>query len=41
VAVVAGVGFGADKNIRLSYATSFENIEKGLNRIQDAIERLK
>ncbi len=41
VAVVAGVGFGADDNIRLSYATSFENIEKGLNRIQKAIEQLQ
>jgi aspartate aminotransferase len=41
VAVVAGVGFGSDDNIRLSYATSFENIEKGLNRIQKAIEELE
>ncbi len=41
VAVVAGLGFGADSNIRLSYATSFENIEKGLNRIQKAIEELE
>lgn len=41
VAVVAGVGFGADNHIRLSYATSFENIEKGLNRIQTAVERLE
>ncbi len=40
VAVVAGMGFGADNNIRLSYATSFENIEKGLNRIQKAVEEL-
>jgi aspartate aminotransferase len=40
VAVVPGVAFGADKNIRLSYATSFANIEKGLDRIQKAIEAL-
>jgi aspartate aminotransferase len=40
VAVVPGVAFGADANIRLSYATSFANIEKGLDRIQQAIERL-
>lgn len=40
VAVVAGGGFGADNNIRLSYATSFENIEKGLDRIQKAVEAL-
>ena len=40
VAVVPGVAFGADENIRLSYATSFANIEKGLDRIQKAIEAL-
>ncbi|MCX5894698.1 MAG: pyridoxal phosphate-dependent aminotransferase, partial [Proteobacteria bacterium] len=40
VAVVPGVAFGADENIRLSYATSFANIEKGLDRIQKAIEGL-
>jgi len=40
VAVVPGVAFGADENIRLSYATSFENIQKGLDRIQKAIEAL-
>jgi len=34
VAVVAGSAFGADANIRLSYATSFETIEKGLDRIE-------
>ncbi|MEI6127955.1 MAG: pyridoxal phosphate-dependent aminotransferase [Pseudomonadota bacterium] len=41
VAVVAGGAFGADNNIRLSYATSLENIEKGLDRIQTAVEALK
>ena len=40
VAVVPGVAFGADENIRLSYATSFENIQKGLDRIQKALEAL-
>ncbi len=40
VAVVPGIAFGADENIRLSYATSFAAIEKGLDRIQQAIERL-
>jgi aspartate aminotransferase len=33
VAVVPGSAFGADAHIRLSYATSMENIEKGLDRI--------
>lgn len=33
VAAVPGVAFGADDYIRLSYATSMANIEKGLDRI--------
>ena len=33
VAVVPGSGFGAPEYFRLSYATSFEKIEKGLARI--------
>ena len=35
VAVVPGVGFGADQYVRLSYATNMENIEKGLGRIRE------
>ena len=35
VAVVPGKDFGSDDNIRLSYATSMENINKGLDRIKD------
>jgi aspartate aminotransferase len=34
VAAVPGIAFGADDNIRLSYATSMANIEKGLDRIE-------
>jgi len=41
VAIVAGEGFGADAHIRLSYATSFATIEKGLDRIQKAVEALR
>ena len=41
VAVVAGGAFGADNNIRLSYATSMGNIEKGLDRIEKAVAALK
>lgn len=41
VAVVPGIGFGADNYIRLSYATSMENIKEGLNRIEDFIKSLK
>jgi aspartate aminotransferase len=34
VAVVPGISFGADNYVRMSYATSLENIEKGLDRIE-------
>src|SRR6266487_1625142 len=33
VAAVPGIAFGADDYLRLSYATSMSNIEKGLDRI--------
>ncbi len=35
VAVVPGAVFGDDNHIRLSYATSMENIKKGLDRIEE------
>jgi aspartate aminotransferase len=34
VAAVPGIAFGADDYIRISYATSMANIEKGLNRLE-------
>lgn len=37
VAVVPGTAFGASGYIRLSYATSMENIQKGLDRIESAL----
>lgn len=40
VAVVPGSAFGDDKYIRLSYATSMDNIKKGLDRIENAFLRL-
>jgi len=40
VAVVPGVAFGDDRHIRISYATSMELIEKGLERIREALLRL-
>lgn len=40
VAVVPGSGFGAPQHIRLSYATSMELIEKGLDRIEAAANKL-
>lgn len=41
VAAVPGIAFGADDYIRLSYATSMANIEKGLDRIEKFAKRLK
>ncbi len=40
VAVIPGSGFGADSNIRLSYATSMDNIKKGIARISEAVGKL-
>lgn len=40
-AVVPGNAFGIDDHIRLSYATSMENIEKGLSRIKRFAEGLE
>jgi len=40
VALVPGVAFGDDRYIRLSYATSMENIKKGLDRIEEALSKL-
>ncbi|AFY41846.1 pyridoxal phosphate-dependent aminotransferase [Nostoc sp. PCC 7107] len=34
VAVIPGIAFGADNNIRLSYATDLTTIEKGLDRLE-------
>ncbi len=41
VAIVPGEPFGADEYIRLSYATSMENIKKGLDRIEEALKKLR
>jgi len=38
VAVVAGEGFGSDSCIRLSYATSDDVLDKGLQRIKEFVE---
>jgi aspartate aminotransferase len=40
VAVIPGNAFGVDEFIRLSYATSMDNIEKGLNRIENFVKSL-
>lgn len=41
VAVIPGVGFGQSNYIRLSFATSTEQIEKGLDRISQWVKNLK
>jgi len=38
VAVIPGAGFGVDNYIRLSYATSMDNIIRGLDRIETAVK---
>ena len=40
VAVVPGEAFGLDNYIRLSYATSLDNIKDGLSRIENFINKL-
>lgn len=40
VAVIPGAGFGIDNYVRLSYATSMENIVEGLNRIEHFINKI-
>lgn len=40
VACVPGAGFGTREHIRLSYATSMELIEKAMDRVEHALNRL-
>jgi aspartate aminotransferase len=40
VALVHGGAFGDDNYIRLSYATSVDEIKKGVNRIKEAVSKL-
>jgi aspartate aminotransferase len=40
VAVVPGEPFGSEEHIRLSYATGMEAIERGLDRIEEALAHL-
>lgn len=41
VAAVPGGAFGDDGYIRLSYATSMDNIRKGIDRIEEALNKLE
>ncbi|MCB2358308.1 pyridoxal phosphate-dependent aminotransferase [Clostridium estertheticum] len=40
VAVIPGIAFGAENFIRLSYATSMENIKQGLDRIESFVSNI-
>jgi len=41
IAVVPGVEFGSDAHIRFSYATAMRNIEKGMDRMAEAVAQLR
>ena len=41
VACVGGTSFGAPECIRMSYATSDENIVEAIRRIKEALAKLK
>ena len=41
VAAVAGDAFGAPGHLRISYATSFDNIKSGMDQMAKAVEQLK
>lgn len=41
VAVIPGIGFGMDNYVRLSYATSMDNIKAGLDRIEKFVGELQ
>jgi len=40
VAVVPGIEFGADRFLRLSFATSMEDIREGVDRIEEVLKKL-
>ena len=41
VSLIPGAAFGADDYMRISFATSMEKIEEGMNRITEALRKLK
>jgi aspartate aminotransferase len=40
VSTVAGDAFGSDRHLRISYAVPMETLEKGMDRIEEAVGRL-
>jgi aspartate aminotransferase len=41
VSVVPGIAFGAEGYMRMSYATSLENLKEGITRMAEALAKLK
>ena len=41
IAVAPGEAFGINNNIRIAYSNSMENIEKGMNQMENALKKLK
>jgi aspartate aminotransferase len=41
VSTVTGLAFGDDRSIRISFANSMQNIEKGMDRIHNALRKLR
>ncbi len=41
IAIIPGIGFGADRHVRLSYAVSMANIEKALDRFEAGLNALE
>jgi aspartate aminotransferase len=41
VAVVPGIEFGSDYHIRISYATSMDDIKEGMKRIEESLKELE
>jgi aspartate aminotransferase len=41
VSMIPGEGFGADNYVRMSFATSMEQLKKGMDRLADFLEGIK
>jgi len=40
IAVVPGIAFGIENNIRIAYSNSIKNIEKGMDNMEEALKKL-
>ena len=40
VSLIPGKGFGSDEHIRISFATSMQQLEKGMDRLEDWLKKL-